>query len=76
MNALPHWKGHSPIGMWCQWILLGLTNFPISPNGGDSESKALDCWLITGAAGITGWSSSSSSLLTECNCVTGTQTVI
>ena len=52
---------------------VGSNKFPISLNGGGSESKALDCWLITGADGITGWSSSSSSLLTECSCVTCTR---
>ena len=50
--------------------------FPMSSNGGGSESKALDCWFIKGVAGMTGWSRSSPSLLIECNCVTGTRTVI
>ena len=56
---------------------VGSNTFRMPSNGGDSEIKASDdYWFITGAAGITGWSSSSSSLLIECNCVTGTQTLI
>ena len=55
---------------------VGFNKFPMSSNGGGSESKALDCWFIIGVAGMTGWSRSSASLLIECNCVTGTQTVI
>ena len=55
---------------------VGSNKFPMFSNGGGSESKALDCWFITGVAGMTGWSRSSLSLLMECNCVTGTRTVI
>ncbi len=55
---------------------VGSNKFPMSSNGGGSESKSLDCWFIIGVAGMAGWLRSSSSLLIECNCVMGTQTVI
>ena len=56
---------------------LGSNKFPISSNSWVSESKVLDdCWLITRAAGITDWPNFSSSLLTECNCVTMIKAVI
>ena len=32
---------------------VGSKKFPMSSNGGGSESKALDCWLIIGVAGMT-----------------------
>ena len=50
---------------------VGSNKFPMSSNGGGSESKTLDCWFIIGVAGMTGWSRSSSSLL-----IVQTRTVI
>ena len=45
---------------------VGSNKFLMSSNGGGLESKASgECWLITGAAGVTGRSSSSSLQTTD-----------
>ena len=58
-NDLPHWNSL----VYCNNDFFCSNKFPMSLNGGGSETKASDdCWFITGGAGITGWSSSSSLL--------------
>ena len=60
----------------CYMDFVGSNRFSIFSNGSGPECKVLECWLITGAAGITCCSSSSSLLLTECSYMTGMQTII
>ena len=55
---------------------VGSNKFPMSSNGGGSESKAFRLLVYHWSCWNDGWSRSSLSLLIECNFVIGTWTVI